>query len=393
MPWGSAVDRREEFMRLIGQPGANRAELCRRFEISRSNSYKWQPRYDAEGRAGLEERSRRPHSSPRRTAADLEAQVLAVRAEHPTWGGRKIRKVLERDGLINPPSASTITQILRRQGRLNGPGAGEPRDWTRFEHPEPNDLWQMDFKGHFALAEGRCHPLTVLDDHSRYALEIGACANEQTETVQARLEAVFRRHGLPRRILTDNGSPWGTSGSEARHTKLTVWLMDLGVAISHGRPLHPQTQGKIERFHRSLKADVLDAWPLDTLPTAQAAFDRWRDVYNFKRPHEALKDMATPGAFYRVSSRAMPKLIVPPQYEPKATVRKVQHGGFISFKGRMIRCSKAFIGRQLVLRPTQTDGLFDLRYRSHLLGQIDLRQNTNQPVLDVSERVSSMSPV
>ena len=393
MPWGSAVDRREEFVRLASQPGANRAELCRRFEISRSNGYKWMGRYDAEGRVGLEERSRRPRSSPAQIGPELEARILAVRAEHPSWGGRKIRKVLERDGLAKPPSASTITETLRRHGRLDGPGAGEPRDWTRFEHAQPNDLWQMDFKGHFALAHGRCHPLTVLDDHSRYALEIGACGDEQTETVQARLEAVFRRHGLPRRILTDNGSPWGTSGSEARHTKLTVWLMDLGVGVSHGRPLHPQTQGKVERFHRSLKAEVLDGWRLDTLPVVQSAFDRWREVYNFKRPHEALKDMATPHTLYTMSPRTMPKLIVPPQYEPKALVRKVQDGGWISFKGRQINCSKAFVGRRLVLRPTETDGLFDLCYRSHLLGHVDLRQNTDQPVLDVSEQVSSMSPV
>jgi transposase InsO family protein len=387
------VDRREEFVRLASKPGANRAELCRRFEISRSNGYKWLGRYHAEGGGGLEERSRRPRSSPSRSCPVVEAQVLAVRAAHPSWGGRKIRKVLERDGVAKPPSASTITEILRRHGQLDGPGAGEPRDWARFEHAEPNDLWQMDFKGHFALAQGRCHPLTVLDDHSRYALEIGACGDERTETVQARLEAVFRRHGLPRRILTDNGSPWGTSGSEARHTRLTVWLMDLGVAVSHGRPLHPQTQGKVERFHRSLKAEVLDGWRLETLQAAQSAFDHWRDVYNFKRPHEALQDMATPHTLYTTSPRPLPKCIVPPQYEPKAIVRKVHDGGWISFKGRQINCSKAFVGRTLVLRPTETDGLFELCYRSHLLGHVDIRQNTDQPVLDVSERVSSMSPV
>jgi transposase InsO family protein len=315
-----------------------------------------------------------------------------VRAEHPTWGGRKIRRVLETEGLAPPPSASTITAILRRHGQLDGPRAGERRDWVRFERPEPNDLWQMDFKGHFALTAGRCHPLTVLDDHSRYALEIGACDNERGETVKARLEAVFKRYGLPQRILADNGSPWGTTGSGQRHTPLTVWLLDLEVSVGHGRPYHPQTQGKDERFHRTLKAEVLDGRRLETLDQAQDAFDRWREIYNAKRPHEALQ-MATPSTRYRMSARPWPAIIAPPDYEPQAIVRKVHDPGWISFKGRQINCPKAFVGRRVALRPTDTDGVFDLCYRSHFVAQLDMRQNTIDTVLDVSERLSSMSPV
>lgn len=163
-------------------------------------------------------------------------------------------------------------------------GAGDVRHWTRFEHAEPNDLWQMDFKGHFAMREGRCHPLTLLDDHSRYSLTIGACDNERTATVQAHLTRLFERHGLLRRILTDNGSPWGTAGSSERHTVLTVWLMDLGMVVTHGRPDHPQTQGKHERFHRTLKGEVLDGRIFETLAEAQKAFDAWRHVYNTRRP-------------------------------------------------------------------------------------------------------------
>ena len=392
MPWGSAMERREEFVRLARAPGAKVAELCRRFGVSRSNGYKWLIRYEAGGQAGLFERSRRPGSSPEQTPAWVEQQVLAVRTEHPCWGGRKIRRVLETEGLVAPPSASTITEILRRHGRLDGPRTGEPRAWVRFEHPEPNDLWQMDFKGHFALAAGRCHPLTVLDDHSRYALEIGACGDEQGQTVQARLEAVFKRYGRPRRILADNGSPWGTAGSGQKHTPLTVWLLDLEIGIGHGRAYHPQTQGKDERFHRTLKAEVLDGRRLDTLAQAQQAFDRWREIYNVKRPHEALQ-MATPSTRYRMSPRGWPAIIEPPAYEPGALVRYVQQGGWLSFKGRKINCPRAFAGRRVALRPTNTDGLFDLCYRSHLLQQIDLRQNAAETVLDVPEHLSAMSPV
>jgi transposase InsO family protein len=298
--------------------------------------------------------------------------------------------VLQDQG-VAAPAASTITEILRRAGRLDGPGTGERRDWVRFEHAQPNDLWQMDFKGHFALEQGRCHPLTVLDDHSRYALEIGACGDERSETVQMRLERVFRRYGLPRRILADNGSPWGTAGG-GLHTRLTVWLLDLDVPMSHGRPYHPQTQGKDERFHRTLKGEVLDGRVFFGLGQAQAAFDAWRNVYNVKRPHEAI-GLDTPSRRYRMSTRPMPDAITPPDYEPQAKVRTVHDGGWISFKGRQINCSKAFVGRKVALRANQTDGVFDLCYRSHVLAQLDLRQNVVQTVLDVPERVSSMSPV
>jgi len=392
MPWGSAVERREEFVRLAGAAGANKSELSRRFGVSRSNGHKWLGRHAAEGAAGLEERSRRPLNSPTRTCAEIEARVLAVRAEHPTWGGRKIHWVLKAEGLAKPPAASTITEILRRHGRLDGPGAGEPCSWTRFEHAAPNDLWQMDFKGHFALESGRCHPLTVLDDHSRYALEIGACGDERTETVQDRLTRLFRRYGLPRRLLADNGPPWGTAGSSQRHTQLTVWLLDLDVPVSHGRPYHPQTQGKDERFHRTLKGEVLDGACFAGLDQAQAAFDAWREVYNAKRPHEALA-YKTPATRYAMSPRKMPEAIAPPDYKPQAMVRKVHETGWISFKGRQINCSKAFVGRRLALRATDVDGLFELCYRRHVLAQVDLRQDSVKPVLDVPEQVSPLSPV
>jgi transposase InsO family protein len=371
----SIVGQRAEFCRLALMPRASVRELCRRFGVSPQTGYKWLDRFEVGGLAGLADRSRRPLVSPGRTMADLEARILAVRAEHPVWGGRKIRRVLENGGLATPPAASTITAVLRRNGLLNGPGAGEKRDFQRFEHAAPNDLWQMDFKGHFALAQGRCHPLTSLDDHSRYCLELGACGDERTGTVQERLERAFRHYGLPWRILADNGPPWGTAGSAQRHTPLTVWLLDLNVQVIHGRPYHPQTQGKEERFHRTLKAEVLDGGAFDTLAKAQAAFDQWREVYNAKRPHEGI-GMATPASRYRMSQRSLPTTISPPQYEPQVQTRKVNVGGWISFKGRVVNCPKAFAGRRLALRPTTNDGVFDLCYRRHVLAQVDLRQDT-----------------
>ena len=381
----SLLDQREEFCRLALMPGTNMRELCRRWGVSSTAAYKWVRRFAATGAAGLADQSRRPLSSPKRTSAAMEERVLAVRGDHPAWGGRKIRKVLQDDGIDDPPAASTITEILRRHDRLDSPRAGQAREWTRFEHAAPNDLWQMDFKGHFAMGSGRCHPLTVLDDHSRYALELGACDNEKGTTVRSRLERVFGQYGLPWRILADNGSPWGTAGNEQKHTPLTVWLLDLGVPVSHGRPYHPQTQGKDERFHRTFKAEVLDDRVLRDLQHAQMAFDAWRTIYNTRRPHQAL-GMATPASRYAVSARAMPRTIEPPCYEPDAIVRKVDPGGWISYKKRPVNCPKAFAGRYLALRATDTDGVFDLCYRRHVLSQVDLRKNIVKPVHHVPEQ-------
>ncbi|WP_055049510.1 IS481 family transposase [Devosia sp. A16] len=382
---------REEFCRLAGVPGSNVRELCRRFGVSPTTGYKWLAIFAEAGSAGLEDRSRRPLSSPRRTTAELEGKVLQVRTEHRAWGGRKIRRVLQNEEVASVPAASTITAILRRHGELDGPGAGEPRSFRRFEHAAPNDLWQMDFKGWVELEAGRCHPLTVLDDHSRYALELEACADETAPTVKARLTAVFKHYGLPWRMLADNGPPWGTAG-QGQYTRLGVWLMDLGFGLVHGRPYHPQTQGKDERFHRTLKAEVLDARHLRSLAEAQAAFDAWRAIYNNKRPHEALR-LNTPASRYEMSSRSMPEVITPPQYEPQDHVRKLDQNGRFSFKGRILKTSTAFAGRSLALRATDTDGLFDICYRRHRIAQIDMRDNAAQPVHHVPEHPSTLSPV
>ena len=200
---------RREFVALATQEGANRRALCRHFGISPTTGYRWLRRYQAHGPAGLQERSRRPHRSPQRTATAIEQQVLQLRDAHPAWGGRKIRRILHQQRVAPLPSASTITAILRRHDRLE-PATSIPRPWHRFERPVPNDRWQMDFKGHFPLlAGGRCHPLTLLDDHSRFCLGLAACANERQPTVQTQLTQILARYRLPHTILTDNGPPWG----------------------------------------------------------------------------------------------------------------------------------------------------------------------------------------
>src|SRR5216117_51435 len=180
----------------------------------------------------------------------------------------------------------------------------------------------MDFKGRFALPDRRwCHPLTMVDDHSRYALCLQACSNEQGTTVRDHLEQTFRRYGLPDAILVDNGSPWG-DGPAQGWTKLGVWLLKLGVEILHSRPYHPQTRGKNERFHRTLGDEVFALRRFHDLAEVQHAFNRWREVYNFERPHEALK-LEVPASRYRSSARAMPKRPPAVEYDQHEIVRTV----------------------------------------------------------------------
>jgi transposase InsO family protein len=366
------MSQRKEFVNLALTDGANMARLCRRFEISRKIGYKWLARYLQAGEAGLADRCRRPHHSPGETPEPLVAEVLAVRAAHPAWGGRKIRARLLAKGLTEAPAASTITAILRRHGLLDPEESRKHKAWRRFEAPAPNDLWQMDFKGHFEAAAGRCHPLTVLDDHSRYALGLAACADERGATVQERLTGIFRRYGLPRKMLMDNGSPWG---ADAAHpdTPLTVWLLKLGVKVGHSGPYHPQTLGKDERFHRTLKAEVLLYCRGLDLERCQARLDAWRLVYNLERPHEAL-GMATPVSRYRQSTRSFPETLPPLIYGPGDQVRKVQAKGWLTFRGRNFRVSKAFRGESVALRPTVTDGLWEVYFGQHRIARINLRE-------------------
>lgn len=372
MPWMemSIMEQRREFVMLASSSAAvNISELCRRFGISRQTGYKWLRR-SAAGDVDLADRSRRPLRQPDRTPDGLEAAVLAVRDEHPAWGARKIAACLKRDG-VTPPALSTVHAILRRHGRIVAdPGVG--RRYERFERPAANLLWQMDFKGRVRIGGGRwCHPLTVLDDHSRYALCLRACGNERGETVQPALAATFGRYGLPDALYLDNGSPWG-GGVPGQWTGLGVWLLKLGIQVIHGRPYHPQGRGKIERFHRSLKAEVFAAPPFADLGQVQRRFDEWRGIYNRQRPHEAL-DMAVPASRYRASHRPMPESLPEIGYDSGEIVRKVgTTKAYISFKNRLWKIPQAFRGERVALRPRYSDGCYGVFFGATRIATIDL---------------------
>lgn len=388
MPWRevSKMDERREFVELAKQEGANRRALCRRFGIHPDTGYKWLERWRSEGE--LADRSRRPHSSPGRTDSAMEARILAVRDAHRAWGARKIVGYLAGDG-IAAPACSTVHEILRRHDRIVAPAGGAAAG-QRFEKPAPNLLWQMDFKGWVALGDGnRCHPLTVLDDHSRYDLCLQACANEQGLTVQSRLDLTFRRYGLPEAFFVDNGGPWGGSSGQ-RWTRLGVWLLKLGIAVLHSRPYHPQSRGKNERFHRTLKAEVFALRRFRDLAEVQRAFDEWRTVYNFERPHAAL-GQEVPASRYRPSPRAMPDRLPEVEYDAGEIVRKVPTTkDYISFKGRRWNVPRAFRGERLAIRPLAKDGQHGIYFGAHRIAAIDL--TSNESVGHVSEQVSAMSP-
>ncbi len=374
MPWQQVtrMSEKKEFVQLALAADANISRLCRRFQVSRKTGYKWLNRYRLENEAGLSDRSRRPHSTPGATTAQMEAAVLQVREAHPAWGGRKIRARLQALGGEEAPAASTITGILQRHGLLDPEESAKHKAWRRFEAAAPNDLWQMDFKGHFAVDGGRCHPLTVLDDHSRYALGLEACADEQGGTVRPRLTKIFRRYGLPRKILVDNGPPWG-GGWEHPYTPVTVWWLRLGIAVSHARPRHPQTLGKDERFHRTLRAELLQYCQGLDVARCQPRFDDWRRCYNLERPHEAL-EMAVPASRYRESPRSFPEALPVWEYGPGDQVRKVQAEGWFSFRGREYRISKAFRGELVALRTTIHDGIWEVLFGRHRLARINEKE-------------------
>lgn len=362
---------RLEFVTFARQENANIAELCRRFGISRETGYKWLGRFAEGGEAALADQSRRPHTSPQQTKTAIAREILELRAQHPSWGPRKLRRRLLNLGVSGLPAHSTIGALLQREGQIEAQASAQHQAWQRFERARPNELWQMDFKGHVAMSRGeRCHPLTLLDDHARYLLGLRACARENDATVRMHLEQIFARYGLPENLLCDNAPPW--SGNRGEWTPLAIWLIRLGIRVLHGRPYHPQTQGKEERFHRTLKAEVLSRTDLRDLPHSQEVFDLWRPVYNHQRPHEAL-GLATPASRYTPSSRSLPKALPPIEYSPGDLIFTVKGKGEITWKNRSYYLGNGFAKESIALRPNLTDGLYEVFFCHQRLGWIDLR--------------------
>lgn len=305
------------------------AEACRKFRVSRKTGYKWLQRFRKAPDQSLTDQSRRPKNSPRRTGGDLERRILELRHQFG-WGPRKIRPCLHHQGHA-VPSIRTVGNILRRCGCI-APKEPTPPTPLAFERSAPNELWQCDHKGPIEIARQKIHPLTVLDDHSRFLIALVPCVDLTMRTAFDVLWNAFGEFGLPQSILADNAF-----GSNISVPKTLSWfdaqLIRLGITPIHGRPYHPQTQGKVERIHGTLERELWPSIRRDALPHFTADLDHFRrHVYNTLRPHEALGDRP-PLSRYQPSARPRPPRVPTVEYPPDAVVRKVASGGDISYAG------------------------------------------------------------
>ena len=257
MPWKERVieTMREEFVKRALAYEKSKAALCREYGISRPTGDKWIARYL--NRESLCDQSRAPHTVANKTDEDTEACIVAYRKKYPAIGATKIHRMLQNEGITNIPCPKTINNIFKRNGLITKEASQAALPYTRFEKSKPNEMWQADFKGHFAIENGfRCHPLNIIDDCTRFNLCCSPLGSETYSEVRQHMERIFADYGMPYSFLCDNGNPWGTSQSTG-FSRFEVWFMELGILTLHGRILHPQTQGKEERFNGSLTREFL----------------------------------------------------------------------------------------------------------------------------------------
>jgi transposase InsO family protein len=345
MAWG-AVNIDEQRMRFVVRASAGdktMSALCEEFEISRPTGYEWLRRYTAGGMAGVVEKSRRPRRSPGQTGEAIEQRVVELRQQRPDWGARKLCVLLAQEQIDLP--RITVHRILLRRGLVR-PQDRHRTAVGRFERGAANQLWQMDFKSPvgWGAAVG---PLSILDDHSRYAIALDGTWCTQAEPVKQRLIEAFERCGMPEEMLMDHGTPWWNMKAAAGCTWLTVWIMQQGIRLRFSGYRHPQTQGKVERFHGSLGA-AMKRRGIPAGEQRQLWLDEFRHEYNHVRPHEAL-GMKPPAAVWSQSARRYEPNRSEWEYESGAEVRKLSTQGQLSLQGRRWDISRALAGQWVQL--------------------------------------------
>ena len=364
MSWETktVMEQREQFVAEVLEGRETVSNLCRKYGISRKTGYKWINRA-AEG-LQLCDQSRRPHQQPSKTAENIERQIVQMRLTHPAWGGRTIRAALESAGVEGLPSDKTCCNIIKRNGLIDPAESTKHTAFQRFEKEHCNEMWQTDFKGDFLLGNGiRCYPLTILDDHSRFSIRIEP--KDSASDIKSSFIAAFQEYGLPNSILSDNGPQF--AGPHKGLSFFERFLMDLDILPIHGKPVHPQTQGKIERFHRSLKQEALRVTPAN-MEEARIRLENWRNVYNEIRPHHAL-GMKTPSSVYHPSTRGyyVPKPYV---YEPGAKLIKVNNWGYLRFGSMRLFLSEAMADTYVEIRFAE-DNKFSIIYRNYIIATVD----------------------
>jgi transposase InsO family protein len=368
----------EQRIRFVLRASSGKEEiagLCREFGISRTTGYYWLKRLrEGERIEALRERSRRPHHSPRQTAAEIEQRVVEERKRRPDWGARKLRVLLQREGIDKP--VVTIHRILLRQNLIH-PHQQHPPALKRFERAEPNQLWQMDFKGLPANLSQGCLPLSIVDDCSRYALALRALAGSQGKPVQAVLEEVFGEAGQPEAMLLDHGTPWWSARHPSGWTRLSIWLMKRNVQLHFSAVRHPQTQGKVERFHRSLQ-DALHERGFPGKHQWPEWLEQFRREYNEVRPHEAL-NMATPASRWRPSARPFQPQPSEWEYPAGHEVTTVRHWGQVAVGGHEYTISGALAGERVQLQWIDGDRVL-VFYRCTCVRELNLLKRQSYPV-------------
>lgn len=372
MPWDERSVKmiREEFVKHVLAGEKTKTALCQEYGISRPTGDKWLRRY-RDG-CGVENLSRRPHKVYY-TDTETENLIVNMRKEMPAIGATKIRRMLENDGHKNLPCPRTINNIFQRNGLITREASLAATPYQRFEKSYPNEMWQADYLGHFAMKNmERCHPLNIIDDNSRYLL---CCKEQKTETfneIKPVIIGLFEQFGLPFSFLCDNGNPWGTSQSVG-FTAFEVWMMELGILVLHGRPRHPQTQGKDERFNGSMQRELLKYTQISDWEDAAVKFEEYRQFYNHKRPHHALQ-LDTPATRYCPSDRAYSDLVKPWEYEAGCQICKVKDNGYVNYCGQGFFLSEAFRGKEIAIRPSKIDGCISLFFRQFRIARFHLER-------------------
>jgi transposase InsO family protein len=371
MPWKEQTMEmnREEFVKRVLSHEKSKSALCREYGISRPTGDKWITRYQKGEK--LSDMSRAPFRIANKTPSETESLILEYRKKHPAIGAVKIKRILKNKGYAEIPCASTINAILKRNGCITKEASEAATPYQRFEKSKPNEMWQSDFKGHFAMKNGeRCHPLNIIDDHSRFSLCSDALSTEEYGGVRESFERLFRTYGIPDSLLCDNGNPWGTAQSTG-FTRFEIWLMELGVLTLHGRIRHPQTQGKDESFNRSLTKELLKFTEIADFKDAQKKFDAYREFYNNERPHFAL-NLDTPAQHYASSSRVYPEKIHDWEYPSGYELRKIKDSGYLTYGGQGYFLSEAFGNHIIAVRESHISGCVSLFYRQFRIGRINV---------------------
>lgn len=375
MPWNETTveNCREDFIREVLAQQVNISCLCRQYGISRPTGYKWLNR--ASAGAPMTDKSRCPFRTANRVSAQVEQMILAQRKSRPAIGALKQHKMLENKGVPDLPCPSTFNAIYKRNGCISKEASAATTPYRRFVHEHPNDLWQMDFKGHFEMLNGqRCHPLNIIDDHSRFCLCSEALLGESLELVHPIVERVFYEFGLPRILLCDNGTPWGTAQRKG-FSLFEVWLMEHAILPMHGRARHPQTQGKQESYNKSMKRELLRDTTIADLQDAQQQFAQHVIFHNNERPHHALK-LDRPVQHYRKSERAFMQRVYPWEYPDGYQQFKITNDGYVTFRGRGYYLSESFSGKTIAIRPSRLPDCVTLCFREFIIARIDLNKFT-----------------